>query len=345
MALQSYSDMIASLRKKKRTKHLLLGNGFSMAYDSTIFSYNALNSFIRNLNNQVLSKLFSVVSTKNFEAIMQQLETLRDLATAFKADAGFVASIDQAISELRAGFLEAVKELHPEHVFTIPEEKSAACAVFLGEYADGEGGIFTTNYDILLYWVLMRNRFPNAGDGFGREAEDYEEFVPAEDLTWSNLRWGKHKDEQSVFYLHGALPLFDTGVEIEKEEYTDGSYLLENIKKRIERREYPIFVTAGTARDKLSHIKHNSYLSYCYERLSSIQGSLVVFGFNFGEYDYHIIDAINIAAKHGRKTSDKLHSVYVGIYSDDALRHIESIVPQFQCKVNLFDSKTAPIWG
>ena len=44
--LQTYQEVVQSLRKKGRAKHLLLGNGFSMAYDAKIFSYNALSAFI-----------------------------------------------------------------------------------------------------------------------------------------------------------------------------------------------------------------------------------------------------------------------------------------------------------
>ena len=42
--LLTYDEIIHSLKKKKRQKHLLLGNGFSMSYDSGIFSYNASSS-------------------------------------------------------------------------------------------------------------------------------------------------------------------------------------------------------------------------------------------------------------------------------------------------------------
>ena len=34
----TYDEVIKSLTQKKRQKHLLLGNGFSMSYDSGIFS-------------------------------------------------------------------------------------------------------------------------------------------------------------------------------------------------------------------------------------------------------------------------------------------------------------------
>lgn len=69
--LPSYDEIVKSLIQKKRTKHLLFGNGFSMAYDPGIFSYNALSTFIDDSKNDLFIKLFSIVNTKNFELIMQ----------------------------------------------------------------------------------------------------------------------------------------------------------------------------------------------------------------------------------------------------------------------------------
>ena len=64
---------------------------------------------------------------------------------------------------------------------------------------------------------------------------------------------------------------------------------MENIERRLDKQEYPIFVTAGNGQEKLTHIMHNRYLTDCYENLCDIRGSLVTFGFNFGEYDEHIV--------------------------------------------------------
>ena len=118
----------------------------------------------------------------------------------------------------------------------------------------------------------MRNEIENAIDGFGRDAEESDEWIPEEERQYSELRWGKYKGTQTVHYLHGALQLFDTGVEVIKEEYTSEHYLLDNIKARMEKKEYPIFVTAENGYEKLSHIVHNKYLAYSYESLSNIGG-------------------------------------------------------------------------
>jgi hypothetical protein len=339
--LPSYQEICEQLRKKRRTKHLLLGNGFSMAYDPQIFSYNALAKFVDNLEDPLLQNLFTAINTKNFELVMQQLESFAEIARIFKADADLVGRITEASERLKASLIDAVKALHPEHVFEVAEEKSKKCAQFVTDFLANGGQIFSTNYDLLLYWVLMRNELPNSVDGFGRELLNPDDW---DDPDWSELRWGKHKDKQSIFYLHGALHLFDTGTEIEKEVYEDAEYLLTRIKERIDNGEYPIFVTAGSAVQKMEHIRHNLYLSFCYDALEQVSGSLIVLGFGFGEYDTHIIDALNTAAHYGKLAENKLWSVYVGIWNDEALAHLKEIEDRFRVKVNAFDARTACIW-
>lgn len=343
--LPSYVEVTKQLQEKNRLVHLLLGNGFSMSYDSGIFSYNALGKFVDTIDDEILHQLFSVVKTNNFELLMKQLDDFAGIAKIFKVDAGTIKQIENASLKLKSSLIDAIKELHPEHVFTIPEEKSAACASFLGHFLLNEGKIFTANYDLLLYWVLMRNEIEKSIDGFGRDAEETDEYVPPEDVEYSELRWGKYRESQNVFYLHGALPLFDSGAEIIKEEYTSQHYLLENIKERLDRNEYPIFITAGNGAEKLKNIMHNRYLAYCYESLSALTGSLITFGFNFGEYDDHLIAAINKASKFSKNRAGKLFSIYIGVYSDADLKHIQSIQKKFKCKVNLFDAKTVNPWG
>lgn len=343
MPLKTYSEVIEYLNKKKRTKHLLLGNGFSMSYDPDIFSYNALNRFIENLNDPLITKLFNIINTKNFELVMQQLDNFCELAEAFSSDKEFIEKIEDANQNLQCSLLDAVNALHPEHVFKIPDNKSKQCGNALNEYLSNGGHVFTTNYDILLYWVLMRATGIKAIDGFGRYADESTLSYDNDEIEWSELTWGPNKSEQNIHYVHGALPLFDTGPTVIKEQY-NGHYILENIKKRVEKKQYPIFITAGNADDKLTHILHNQYLTFCYEKLSTLTGSLVTFGFQFGEYDTHIIDAINMACKYDTERGGKLLSIFIGVYSEKDEKYIRSIEKKFSCKVNLFDAKTANFW-
>jgi len=347
MALKSYQEVVKLLNSKKRSKHLLLGNGFSISYDKNIFSYNALTDFVAKTKNKLLQKLFSIIDITNFETVMRELDLFYKIASEFSEDESLSKKILKARNSLKKNFLDAISELHPEHVFKIPEKSSRKCANFLKEYLDKDGHVFSTNYDLLLYWVLMSNqeKIDNIVDGFGKEYIEKDEYEPDFKPEFGDLEWGPNKADQHVHYIHGALHIFDEGVSITKEVYEE-DYLLTNIKKRIDKKEYPVFVTAGDGKQKLAHILHNQYLDYCYKTLSSITGSLVVFGFGFGKYDEHIINAINKAAK-GKKEDkfDKLWSVYIGVYSEADEKHIKSISRKFKCKrVYLFDSKTANIW-
>lgn len=342
--LDSYQTIISYLKKKSdRDRHLLLGNGFSMAYDPKIFSYNALSSFVENSSDVFLKKLFSVIKTKNFELIMDYLDNFCEIAKVFSDDKTLVDKIQNANETLKSSLIEAVKSLHPEHVFSIPDEKSRKCFKFLEDYLSNNSNIFSTNYDLLLYWVLLRNESRFHIDGFGKELTNPNFKKEHEEPEYGDLIWGVHKDKQNVHYNHGALQLFDTGIEIIKEVY-DSNNLLENISSRMDRKEYPIFVTAGNANEKLNHIMHNKYLSTCYDNLSNITGSLVTFGFSFSDNDSHIISAINKACKFNFEKGTKLLSIYIGVFSDDGLANLKKIEKQFACKVNYYNARTANIW-
>lgn len=343
MHYDSYGEVLESLAKKKRQIHLLLGNGFSMAYDSKIFSYNALYDFVSSLDDKDMKSLFEAIKTKNFELIMNQLDTFEMLLVRFTADLALISRIRDAKSKLKSSLLDAVSQMHPEHVFSVAEEKMAACSKFLGHYINAGGKIFTTNYDLLLYWVNMRAGL-NGSDGFGRELMNPADVKHGEEEDWSELIWGPNKEQQNLFYVHGALPLFDVGAAVIKEQYDNSNYLLEKILKRVEKGHYPIFVTAGNGEEKLGHIRHNRYLTHAYDALSEIDGSLITFGFNFGDYDFHIIDAINRASRHG-VGANKLLSVYIGIYSEEDALRIKNIETKFNVKVNTYDAKSACVWG
>lgn len=342
MEVEIYSDVIKLLKGKKRKLNLLIGNGFSIAYNKEIFSYNALSKFVQNTNNENLHKLFNIINTNNFEQIMRELKLFEKIAKEFNENDALANTLEKISNDLKVSLINAVEELHPEVVFSISDDECKSCSNFLADFLDSKGQIFSTNYDLLLYWVLMRANLPNCIDGFGRDLENEDELVKGEEAEFSELRWGKHKEEQNIHYLHGALPIFDSGYDIVKEEY-DGRYLLEKIKNRMSKNNYPIFVTAGTGEEKLNHIMHNHYLSYCYDSLCRISGSLVTFGFNFGAYDEHIIRAVNKAA--AQSPEKKLWSIYIGIFSEEDKKHIEEISDKFKIqKIHLFDAKTVNLW-
>lgn len=346
MHYNSFEEVMTGLARKRRRANLLLGNGFSMSYDSSIFSYNALFDFIASLKDPLLAGVLGAMKTRNFEVMMEQLDAFSALLDVFGGDPALKAKVAAVHAGLKKSLIGAIKSLHPEHVFKVPEEKSASCAKFVNRFLETGGSIFTSNYDLLLYWVLMRQGIPSACDGFGRELLNPVEVEnKIEEQDWSPLRWGPNRSKQNVFYVHGSLPLFDTGVEVEKEQYDEAGYLLENIRARIDADDYPVFVTAGTGDEKLAQIRANPYLIDCYDHLCSVDGSIVTFGFAFGESDLHIVEALNRATHFPAKDVPKLWSVYIGVFSEADMERAAALEKLLHAKVNTYNAKSAGIWG
>lgn len=354
----SYQELIDYLRNqpdgfnkgKKRPLSLLLGNGFSVNYSPNIFTYRSLASRVEKTGTPLVRKLFSALKTENFELIMEQLDQMIAVLQVMPELEDAAKDLAKAKEDLKLALIDAIKELHPENVNALTDDQIKKCALFLSDFLNSEGKLFTTNYDLLLYWVINRGLDENLrpSDGFTRYVtnpqEVYRNTAPPKK---SELLW-LSKENQSVFNLHGGLHIFDDKGKIIKETYDKltGSWLLEKIKSRMDNGHYPIFVTDGNAEKKLQHIRRNRYLSNAYESLRSIKGSLVVFGFSFNENDDHIIEAINSAAgytENGR-IRNSLLSVNIGVYDAAAKEHIESISHKFALKVNTFDSSNAGIW-
>lgn len=131
MKLQTYQQILDHLEKAKREKHLLLGNGFSIAYDPKIFSYNALSDFIKKSNDPLLIKLFEIVNTSNFEQIMQQLNMSKKIISVFDSKSQGLQEIDKSIDLLKEALIFAVKELHPEYDFLFQNIKVLLVRDFL----------------------------------------------------------------------------------------------------------------------------------------------------------------------------------------------------------------------
>jgi len=346
LEVKIFSDIQAHLKKSGRPISLLMGNGFSVAFDKKIFTYNALAEFLISKSDPLINNLFNTIKTKNFELIMQQLKTTILLLQTFNAEEKIIKDINEASLKLKSGLIKSIQEMHPEHVFKVAEEKSKCCADFLDLFIKSQGEIFTTNYDLLLYWTLIRNNLSSHIDGFGKELENENFINDRENPKWSDeVIWGPNSKEQNIHYLHGALHIFNERINIVKEQYDVQKYLLENITQRINKETYPIFVTAGSSLEKLEQIRSNRYLSFCYDKLCKIDGSLISFGFNFGEYDEHIIDALNKAHHSSSKRPPKLWSVYIGTYSESDVQHIRSIEHKFSVPIRIFDAKTAPVWN
>ncbi len=180
-------------------------------------------------------------------------------------------------TELRDALIHAVHEVHPGSQFEIPHAQIESCAKFLENFE----AIFTTNYDLLLYWVIVNKIKEKFGDGFGQgeAADGFRKFDP--------------EGYCATYYLHGALHFFLSEQRDTLKRLLEGSKIIEDIAITIkERHQLPLFVAEGVSSQKMTKINSVPYLKYCYDELSNVEESLFVFGLTTNDRDRHIFDAI-----------------------------------------------------
>jgi len=279
-----------------RTSYLLLGNGFSIACDP-VFRYASLyQAAIEAGLSERAQKLFERMGTNNFEGIMKMLEDSHWVARTYGLIRGSSSAMLEDLEVIKRTLVEAIARSHLEHSGDVSDERKTAAAEFVEPYKI----VFTTNYDLLLYWVTMfASDPPLFEDCFRADHDDPE----AEYLVFSQ-RLGYRR---GVLYLHGALHMYLQEGELRKHSWTrTGVRLTELIRDGLQRGQYPLFVAEGAPDKKLEQILGSGYLWYCLDKFRNIESPLVIFGHSLGASDDHILSAI--------VTNPKLPVIYVGLH-------------------------------
>lgn len=321
-------------------RHLMLGNGFSIACRPNIFVYGKL------FEQADFSKLspsaknaFKALDTQDFEKVIKALRDAKSVLTAYDGvPPEFLATLQRDADGLRELLVQTIASSHPAWPGEIEEFEYAACREFLSNFDN----VYTLNYDLLLYWAQMHTEdgvAPSSDDGFRKSEDDYD----AAYVTWEP--GNSHK--QNTWFLHGALHLFDAGIEIQKYTWANtGVRLVEQIRDALKRDYFPIFVAEGTSNEKLTHIRHNDYLAKAYRSFTEIGGALFIYGHSLAENDEHYLKRIE---------KGKLSHLYVGIYGSPDLPANKAIIARAQ-KMNIsrrrstlnvyfYDAGSAKIWG
>ncbi len=324
------------------TRHLLLGNGFSISCRPKIFTYGQLFEQADFSKLDRARRAFEVLETRNFEQVIRALRSYEQLIDVYTPNDGEVREAAAAdAAALREVLVTAVARSHPNRPHDISAAEYLSCRKFLRGYTS----INTVNYDLLPYWSLMQDDLGDeklpCDDGFRKPAEDSE----ADYVTWDP----DNSKTQTLRYLHGALHLFDTGVEMQKYTWVNTQVpLIEQIRYALENEQYPVFVSEGTSDEKIDAIRHNDYLSKMYRGFTEIKGSLVVFGHSLDQSDDHIFASrIGLRGKTGR--------LYVSIHGDPSLKSNASIIQKASSlpllrkvnrplEVKFFDAESASVW-
>lgn len=255
---------------------LLVGNGASIAiWDK--FKYKSLyRKALKNIEHPLSSEdqeIFETVgAAHDFERVLAALWTTKGVCQSLDLE---TQSIRKHYQNIQRALIEAVHAVHIPWS-NLSEEILRKIRSAIVPYES----IFSTNYDLLLYWTIMAETPPSHKDYFWNG--------PDFDITNTEIREGSR-----ILYLHGALHLvkYPYGGGTSKLISARGD-LLSQFGRSLRYGRTPLFVTEGTAQDKLATIRGSDYLSFAFEQFANFEGNLVVFGHSLGTSDQHLIDAL-----------------------------------------------------
>ena len=137
-----------------RRPHLLLGNRFSRACRNDLFAYDALFERAREQLSPTILGAFEALGTTDFERTMRSLKQAEVLVKTYAPDNHDLArSFYDDVEALRQILAKVIASNHPERMDQIPDERFRSCREFLQHF----NNTYTLNYDILLYWALMKD--------------------------------------------------------------------------------------------------------------------------------------------------------------------------------------------
>lgn len=354
----AFSEALEKAKTYSR-KHLLLGNGFSIACKPDIFAYGSLFVEAKKTMSTELAQIFAAMGTQDFEEVIRALQNAAAIVGVYRPKFSATKNLLIADAEkLKTDLIQAVAGRHPERPNEISDQRYIACRTFLsnfvGEKANGK--IYTMNYDLLLYWALMHEEEDKSArialthdDGFRKDQEDYD----APYVEWQGER-AAHG--QNIHYLHGALHLFDAGHHLQKYTWVNtGKALVDQANEALKKNLFPVFVAEGDSKSKLTKIQHSAYLHHNFKSFAGVcqtkskdGAALFVYGHSFAKNDAHVLNMIGYG---------KIDHLFVSLYGDPdchANQIIRANVAEIvglrssayaALKVDYFDAGSAKVWG
>jgi Domain of unknown function (DUF4917) len=229
--------------------------------------------------------------------------------------------------KLRQALVHAIRETHPTHREDIASV-IPSCLYFLRPF----NSVFTLNYDLLLYWVILDDsRAFQDGFGLGREVNGF--LGPFKPDAYCN-----------VYNLHGGLHLFPTEIGDVEKRLMGPTGVIDAIAETIARaKRLPIYVAEGTSNAKLRKINSVPYLKHCYDKFASSKGCMFVYGHSADPNDEHIYRAL---------FTSKLEHLFFCIHRPTAnVNEIDGELARYKAlysstvEYTFVDSATARVWN
>lgn len=349
----TYEEAIKQANEHGGRLNLLLGNGYTRALCNKF-------EFSKQLLEQE-KKLFEAYRQEYkcdpshedcLRVLHQALWTCKALSDPDSVDKSDLVNaldlINEAVLNVRHEFLNSLVTAN-NILFDLVCKKTSL--VFLKQFKH----VFTTNYDLALYWdQAISDNFLN--DGFG-----------GTDYTSKGLKCLKWQNYSNTYchYLHGALHIHaadDNFVsDVFKFKSGEKKTIKSSIGQFVEGNNEPLFVAAGTSKEKENKIMESKYLEQQLKWFEKIVGyresvccpesSLFIFGSSIAPADDHLWERIekgNITNLYistfpsDNKSKDCLEVRMIQHRFEENRKYLSSCSKPLT--IRFFDAKTAEIW-
>ena len=155
--IYSFEQALAASSETAGSRHLLLGNGFSIACRADSFAYGKLfdEADFSGLSIEAHS-LFGLFGTADFEQVIEALRVSAAVLGLYEGpDGDLIQGIEADAAALKEALAEVLARKHPDNVGDIEDGEYASARTFLANF---DGKIYTVNYDLLLYWTFAAGR-------------------------------------------------------------------------------------------------------------------------------------------------------------------------------------------
>ena len=242
--MEDIKDFNAVIEGAPSPRYLLLGNGFSMGCHGG-FRFGEIRETLKNQGHRAL---FDEFKDENPEQILRALENAEQVLKALRGCPSVEIVIHDERQKFKNAFITAIAEQHPQRRSEISAQLTK-CREFLSSFLgkdNPDGAVYTLNYDLLLFWAIMRDYNHNeiaANDGFNKVDGD---------LKWTDE---KRPTMRSIYYLHGGLLFYGEGADLYKYRWNSKGTTFDNVQNALRQGEAPLFIAGGTHHQKLKEIE------------------------------------------------------------------------------------------
>lgn len=261
------------IKDNYKKSSILLGNGFSINFSDTLIYKNLYDLFITKCSNESKA-LFNAFETRNFELVLESIEIAKTVCETLSINN---PAFENFKKEVREGLIDSINTIHPRPI-SVDYKLVSSVAKQIKDFNQ----IYTTNYDLFLYYIVLDTH--KFGDHFfNSHSRKYNAFGEPDQMS-----------NNHIYFLHGALFLFEHEITTLKILRPNDGWLLNEITEQIANNNYPLFISEGKSETKLKAIQSNKYLLFALNQFTKCNDkNLVIYGQSLSGQDEHLVKIID----------------------------------------------------